>query len=566
MEGDIAMVKAMEPPDYNPQIMARIEKKYKHQQETRKIQNRAKLQENISRKSTQERTKVKFEKIRKKAQAMLELINVQEHPIKQSDKSDESEVDTEEEQEAEEEKEAIKEVNVRPDCKYIDPCTGQELASLEALEKRIREIKREQNITPVGLYGVNNNTTNYEFLTEVFVNPKISLDDMVAFKLSKDSQVGSDIYEVLARLFVFFGGISGVNPRDGGNYKFMDKVEKGGKRYETAEEALKSMKCVASKGSGVSDITLVNVNPKKRTPKTDDPYCEFECIAPDVATIPITKTYLMSVKWRKNERNAEKVDLEKLRIAQDQLSRDLRPADSIVFIRSKKDFQIANNRMFRQYVQHLAKTFFGWNEDVKPFLEGIRRGIFELANLKYKDSADKFKEALLSQYFNAEAKPGLSLQLHQDIIVKGLCDRIDKSDDNLYLIGVLPRGGKTFIAGGIIREYLQRNSIQNFNILWLTAAPNETMTQVRDELLNKFQDFNDFEFIDIRTNGKLTDKPHAVYFCSSQLLIASEKPDAKERKFLQNLKAGTDKLSLVFFDEAHKTGTGDMTKEKLQML
>ena len=271
----------------------------------------------------------------------------------------------------------------------------------------------------------------------------------------------------------------------------------------------------------------------------------------------------MSVKWRKKEKNAENVDLEKLRIAQqEKLSPEQRPADSIVFIKSKKDFQISNNRMFRQYVQYLAKTFFGWNEDVKPFLEEKRRNIFEIASLTEKTPL----EVLRKQYFNPKAKPILSLQLHQDIIVKGLCDTLTQSEDKLYLIGVLPRGGKTYIAGGVIREYLRRNPVEKFNILWLTAAPSETLEQVECDLIDKFGDFNDFEFVDIRQGGKKTPKPHTVFFCSSQLLIQSEKPNPKQRVFLENLKRGIDNIGIIFFDEAHKTGTGDMTKENLQKL
>jgi len=463
------------------------------------------------------------------------------------------------------------EINKNECVQLFDPCT-KEPTTLDALEKRLKEIKKQRDITPVGLYGLTNETSNYDFIMNVFVNPLISLDDMVSFKLSEGRKTtGSDIYEVLSRLFVFFGGISGVNPRDGGNYAFMDRVE-GGRIYSSTREALQSMKCIASKGSGISDITLIKINVNQNTSKNEKPdikpYCETTCIDTNKDQSSTPKTYLMSVKWRTKEKNAENVDLEKLRIAQQELLKEeQKPSDLIVFIKSKKDYQISNNRMYRQYVQHLAKTFFGWNEDVKPFLEEIRRNIFELGNLNFNDRGEnRFREALLSQYFIPNSLPILSLQLHQDIIVKGVCDRIDTSSDNLYLIGVLPRGGKTFIAGGIIREYIRRDPREILNILWLTAAPNETLSQVRVELIDKFGDFNDFEFVDIREGGKKTQKPHTVYFCSSQLLISSEKPTATQRLFLNNLKRGIDNLGLVFFDEAHKTGTGDMTKETLQLV
>jgi hypothetical protein len=440
----------------------------------------------------------------------------------------------------------------------FDPCTKEPIASLKALENRIRDIKKQRDIIPVGLYGLANDTSNYDFLTKVFIDPKISLDDMVSFRLSAGGQVGSDIYEVLSRLFVFFGGIENVNPRQNGNYKFMKKIEGAAPEvYDDSLDALKRMKCKASRAMGISDITLMNVRNDKKVIKSNDPYCEVDCDTKEWDNI---KTYLISVKWYKDEKNAEHYDLEKLFTAAEKITTaEQKPLDIIVFLKSKKDFEIAHNRSYRQYTRDLAKTFFGWNEDVKPFLEEKRRNIFEFANL----SDISPLKALEMQYFKPNAKPILSLQLHQDIIVKGLCDTLETSDENLYLIGVLPRGGKTFIAGGIMREYLRRKPVKKFNTLWLTAAPNETLTQVRDELIDRFGDFNDFEFVDIREGGKKTSKPHTVFFCSSQLLIASEKPTAKQRLFLNNLKGGVDKLSLVFFDEAHKTGTGDMTKENL---
>ena len=444
----------------------------------------------------------------------------------------------------------------------FDPCTKEPIATLEALEKRIRDIKKQRDIIPVGLYGLTNDTSNFDFLTKVFIDPKVSLDDMVSFRLSAGGQVGSDIYEVLSRLFVFFGGIENVNPRQNGNYKFMKKIEGDAPEvYDDSVDALKRMKCKATRAMGISDITLMNVRNDKKVIKPDDPYCEVDCDTKESDNI---KTYLISVKWYKDEKNAEHYDLEKLFTAAQKITTaEQKPLDIIVFLKSKKDFEIAHNRSYRQYTRDIAKTFFGWNEDVKPFLEEKRRTIFELANL----SDISPLQALEIQYFTPNAKPILSLQLHQDIIVKGVCDTLETSDDNLYLIGVLPRGGKTFIAGGIIREYLRRTKTPNLNTFWLTAAPNETMTQVKDELLNRFQDFSDFEFIEVKSVSDIKKtKPHSVFFCSSQLLIASQKKDAKKRDFLQSLLSGRDRLGLVFFDEAHKTGTGDKTKLEIQSI
>ena len=455
-----------------------------------------------------------------------------------------------------------------PGCeKFYDPCTKEELADFVTLEKRVRTLKQQINIVPSGLYGLSNSTTNYDFLITVFINPEIALDDMVSFALQEGGNPGSDIFEVMSRLFVFFGGIKNVNLRKGGNYKFMKKIEGDSPEiYDDSVEALKYMKCKATRAMGISDITLVNVpeemGVKKKVESTPS-YCEVEC---DINTPDKIKTYLMSVKWYKKEKNAEHYDLEKLYTASQKITTDeQKPISIIVFLKSKKDFQIAHSRAYRQYVKEISDTFFGWEEDVKPFLQDIRREIFEFAQQK----GITPEEAVIAQYLTSERKPSLLLQLHQDIIVKSICNSFDIANDKRYLIGVLPRGGKTFIAGGIIREYLNRKNPTNFNIFWITAAPNETKSQVQGELLDKFQDFADFDFIDVKTITEvaaLKKRPHSVIFCSSQLLNLQTAGLARHRPFLESLLTGKDTFGLIFFDEAHKTGVGEKTKTEINAI
>ena len=89
------------------------------------------------------------------------------------------------------------------DCKKLfDPCTKEPIQSIETLEKRIREIKKNLDTIPVGLFGLTNATSNYDFMINVFLNPEILLDEMVSFRLAEGGNPGSDIYEFLSRLFV----------------------------------------------------------------------------------------------------------------------------------------------------------------------------------------------------------------------------------------------------------------------------------------------------------------------------------------------------------------------------
>ncbi len=442
-----------------------------------------------------------------------------------------------------------------------DPCTREPLVDFRALELRVNELRRANDVTPTGLYGLTNTTTNYDFLFGPFLDKSITLDDFVSFKLGTGGQQGSDMYEVLSRLFVFFGGVPGVNPQQGGNFSFKQKIEDvAAPVFASPNAAFMNMTCKATSKSGVSDITLVRTAAGS-TPMAS-PYCESAC-----ATGPAERdiqTYLMSVKWYRKERSAEHYDLEKLKATADAiLTPEQLPYDIIVFLKSKREFERAHQRAYRQYIRHIGRTFFGWEEDVRPFLQDIRRQIFEEAERRAVTPATVLEE----QYFQAGAKPVLNLQLHQEIITEAVCNALATNRDNRYLVGVLPRGGKTYIAGGIIREYMRRTESRSLNILWLTAAPTETLSQVGRDLIARFRDFADFEFINVRDTPILKKtKPYSFFFCSTQILTAKAGPEGRKRTYLNTLLKDASSLGLIFFDEAHKTGTGVKTREEIDLI
>lgn len=468
------------------------------------------------------------------------------------------------------------------DCTQLyDPCTREPISDIAALKKRIRNIEILNDITSVGKYGLTNTTSNYDFLTRVFMDKTVSLDDMVTFRLGVGGQIGSDIYEVLCRAFVFFGGIPGVNPKQDGNYKFVEKIEAAVPRvFDTPREAFENTMCKATSKSGVSDITLTytSIDDAGR-PRgiTSTPYCETDCEPEGDTTI--IKTYLISVKWYKKEKNAENYDIEKLKAVADILLQDeeRKPYEIVVFLKSIDEFNRAHQRASRQFMRGIGKTYFGWDENVKPFLQTIRSQLFDEAERTSRSPSD----VLVDRYFTEGAKPTLNLQLHQEIIVKSALNAIETCEDTLFVIGVLPRGGKTFIAGGIIRELIKTRSAnlsRPLNILWLTAAPNETREQVRKELINKFEDFNNVEFINVvESDSRLRDiesTQHTLFFCSTQLLLKMKAPSVSasasagtvKRSQMSAIMAQTGEIDLIFYDEAHKTATGDKTGDEINAI
>jgi hypothetical protein len=219
-------------------------------------------------------------------------------------------------------------------------------------------------------------------------------------------------------------------------------------------------------------------------------------------------------------------------------------------------------------------------EDVLPFLESFRANILGYAGENNIVPIQEFE----NQYEGALAKPKLNLQLHQEIIVTGVCNKIAETlapggagaaaaVSTKFLVGVLPRGGKTYIAGGIIRDYMKQtlraNPEKSLNIIWITATPNETKSQVGKDLIEKFQDLNEFVFIGYPFAPSAacateevcrSTKKHSVIFCSTQLLI---NPSSTGKAFLQGMITNAD---MFFFDEAHKTGSGKQTKAKIESI
>lgn len=219
-------------------------------------------------------------------------------------------------------------------------------------------------------------------------------------------------------------------------------------------------------------------------------------------------------------------------------------------------------------------------EDVLPSLESFRANILGYAGENNIAPIQEFE----NQYEGALAKPKLNLQLHQEIIVTGLCNKIAEAlapggagaaaaVSTKFLVGVLPRGGKTYIAGGIIREYMKQtlraNPEKSLNIIWFTATPNETKSQVGKDLIEKFQDLDDFVFIAypfVPSAACATEevcrstKKHSVIFCSTQLLVNKS---STGKAFLQGMITNAD---MFFFDEAHKTGGGEETKAKIKSI
>ena len=251
-----------------------------------------------------------------------------------------------------------------------------------------------------------------------------------------------------------------------------------------------------------------------------------------------------------------------------------------VACRDKEVFYKKLDRMKTERLKLSINRVFGMKE-LLEFFETYRNNFF--SNLDSLE-LDKIHAALPPR--QKELKLPLSLYFHQELIINAVYERyttVSKENSHYTCIGVLPRGGKSYIAGGIMKKFDYNKP--KFAVLFISSAINETMSQFEDDLINKFSDFNDYKFINLRnepgtgaTAGrsftvKYASKDKLFVFVSRELITGKENEnedlvdDSKVPQNLQKVFKRLDpnlKFDLIFFDEAHKGGITDKTKDALK--
>lgn len=263
--------------------------------------------------------------------------------------------------------------------------SGSHINKVKSLMVQCDKFKKSQSVERVYLlgsdYGLKRNSNAYGFVVDIFLNPAFTMEKMVSFRLTRDRTIGCDAYEILAQLFVLFGGISGVNPRmndPAHNYTFADKFEIGSKDNRTIFDNLATMfrtsGCRATSENGISDVSLFHVNivnDEERARLKDTPLDGG-----------IKKIYKMSVKYYANETSPEKdYDISDLYTHQvNNVNRE--HVGLIVFVKNRGQFteKCVNAAAERYDAIKLCQQIYGWEQDVKGFLDTIRTSIFKQAD------------------------------------------------------------------------------------------------------------------------------------------------------------------------------------------
>ena len=261
------------------------------------------------------------------------------------------------------------------------PIPGGYPEKVDILTEKCKEFMKSQEPpinTLLGIdYGLNDDSNVYDFIQNVFLNPLVATDDMVSYCLTGDRTPGCDAYEILAMLFVLFGGMPHINPRDGGNYTFCDKIE-GASTINAVKflpkygnlHLLLNGGVRATSQNGKSDVTLfLNeiIDPKRRE--------ELE-----TTDLPNKKVYKMSVKFFDKEISQEKYDIEGLSV---QKINHIPPEHMgiIAFVKDRGAFiqKCRDVKSGRYGTIEVCEKIYGWEQNVKPLIHDVRNAFFATA-------------------------------------------------------------------------------------------------------------------------------------------------------------------------------------------
>jgi hypothetical protein len=312
----------------------------------------------------------------------------------------------------------------------------------------------------------------------------------------------------------------------------------------------KTVKNSGGNEQGISDITFELVSPGGKPYKGPSSKC---------GEVPKEKTteevgnpfYYISVKGYKREKNAAKDYDITLLGQQIKALPGVNNNHIVVCVRNKPQFLKGLGRSRMEFLKNSIDHVIGYDEVIEAF-STFRTNFF-------------LKGVEINSIFPQKSvyKPSLSLYFHQELVVKSVVERIrekpNPSTPYFLCVGVLPRGGKSFIAGGIIDLHQKLKGKDTYNVLFLTSAINETRDQFKEDLIDKYSEFKDFQFVDVvNAIKKPTLKKFNFIFVSRQL--ASKDTEGQDVSVvsegdlvsrLKKVLKSDLSYDLCFFDEAH---------------
>ena len=396
----------------------------------------------------------------------------------------------------------------------------------------------------------------YDLLFQVILNKDIPVKQILRMRSDNSTRsLSPQTFEGMWTIALALGVVPGYE-----NITMMSgKVETGLQKVNRTEmlQFLKSQPLATSSKSGASDISFS---------MGEFTEAVSECTPPPEADVD-SKTkrnfVFCSVKYFQSDdkKSVDQYDVTNIISAalagkyKDDEFRILILANDKAAVKTK----FAN--AMRRYITYIVKK-----DTVNDGVLG--RDDLEAAFTRLRDhvQTETTNETYIQNTFFGEkgARSFLSLRFHQELVVKKTLRIMKEEGRSSVLWGVVARGGKTYITGGLIRDARP-------NIVFIVAgAYTETHTQFLDELLDTkkkgMQDFAEYEVVDVKNDPFSFDKNKKYIFFMSLELLKLTGTSAKKRSVMDLVETKVIVPNIAFFDEIHKGGTTLLADKAVELI
>jgi hypothetical protein len=473
-------------------------------------------------------------------------------------------------------KDEIEEERAENDCLTLyHPCTGSPITEenpLKIIQKKILEIQKNKDLEHFkDAPEILRNGTRLDLLLWLLNEFKsiedINADALLAFKTLENKSYGPDMFESLWDVLIAMGFLPGFE-RQTNRFMFNGKVEeieripsleKGDESnfYNDSFSYLKKRDIKTSSSGGASDITIFYKQTKTKIPIVDP--CSYDKTENAKESSDKARFVFCSSKLYKREKTIEKYDILNIFGAAKKIDVDINK-EILLLVSNEEAVKKVKEGARRKYISEEASDVFGQ----KTLIDNLRR-LFDYVKPEYRPiDEEKLRKLFLNPELHEDAggasiqkirkSEPLSLLLHQEMTVNYINSGIKdfqagkRGQNNRFLIGILPRGGKTYIAGGLISKLNAKN------IVVLLGAKSETQSQFIDELFYKFINFNSYKIINVKDEddpalkrGDLNPDEKHIFVMSIELFKVEEYICAK--KDIEITEEGKKKTISVCIEE-----------------
>ena len=374
-----------------------------------------------------------------------------------------------------------------------------------ALISQINVIESESRLE----YELNESHTLIDLLEQIILQPEtemprwnermLNLINIYTGVKGKGRLRGGSYFEAIFQLAIAIGALPQFRNKFIRFYDIPDY-----KRLVEFKDYLhtKQVKNEGFSETGISDISFEVSDTSKFSHIVETK--KYECGSkPSEAAPTRNPLYFISVKGFKREKNVAKSYDIPILDRQLQEIEESRPKHIMVCVRNKEKFLSNLSRTRIDFIKNSIKErVIGYDEVIKAFSD-FRISFFSKLTSGINATKEEISEKIKELYPKRTVQKGiLSLYFHQELVVNSVIKRLKtntiKDKPYFMCVGVLPRGGKSFIAGGIIDAHRRLKPAGSaYNILFLTSAINETRAQFKDDLVEMFSEFDDFNFVDV---------------------------------------------------------------------